>query len=41
MPDNVAGTGGFGGKERTYSISELAQEFDITRAPSATTRTRG
>ena len=28
------------GKERTYSISELAQEFDITPAPSAITRTR-
>ena len=30
MQDNPMRAGSFGGKERTYSISELAQEFDVT-----------
>lgn len=30
MQDQAMRAGNFCGKERTYSISELAQEFDIT-----------
>ncbi|WP_269429545.1 MerR family transcriptional regulator [Aeromonas taiwanensis] len=30
MQHNPMRAGSFGGKERTYSISELAQEFDVT-----------